>query len=135
MTREIKFRAWDIKWKKMEQVTEIVFDYWEIHTTRASQKERVNWCWCCDDREDTRYYIKDVELMQFTGLLDKNWKPIYEWDIVLINPYTTQYKPIKSIVKWQEVWYYPRIWQIDCFVWDDKEVIGNIYENKDLIPN
>jgi uncharacterized phage protein (TIGR01671 family) len=83
--------------------------------------------------------IKDVELMQFTGLKDKNGKEIYEGDILYHDRHDK-----KTIMKWVDDYacfasetidevvngefnYYQRI--------DEKslEVIGNIYENPELI--
>lgn len=64
MAREIKFRAWDTDFQKMVSVNNAKF----ANGTLIGAKG-VNW--------DSK-----VIVMQFTGLLDKNGKEIYEGDVV-----------------------------------------------------
>lgn len=69
-----------------------------------------------------------VELMQYTGLQDKNGKEIYEGDIL---GFYDGYKPNKVCI--QDIF---RFYEQKCGkVWDPKcvEIIGNIYENPDLL--
>lgn len=73
------------------------------------------------------------ELMQFTGLKDKNGKEIYEGDIIKVylrKGLESCSKPDFE-VKWNER---KMGFNLDKYETRDKlEVIGNIYENKDLL--
>ena len=86
--------------------------------------------------------IRFKELMQFTGLHDKNGKEIYEWDIVFdgginkviiwkgggFNVQHPAYKP-NSELPTRPLW-------MDSLTHGEQlqmEVIGNIYENPELL--
>jgi hypothetical protein len=91
------------------------------------------------DENGSRMFAPPVDLhapqLQFTGLLDKNGKEIYEKDIVRLK--TTG---LKMVVEWRnrghwepfvhadnETPYLQQIYASDC------EVISNIYENPELL--
>lgn len=73
MNREIKFRMWHKKSKKMFDVESINF------------KDRIVNIWNSGIYSLSTFCLDDVILMQYTGLHDKNGKEIYEGDIVKIK--------------------------------------------------
>ena len=90
---------------------------------------------------------KEVILMQFTGLKDKNGKEIYEGDIVHVpEGYGGDllYKEFIGIVDYDPPVFYinqqesikkTRKWHGQEYGWDELEIIGNIYENPEQIEN
>ena len=70
-------------------------------------------------------------IMQSTGLLDKNGKEIYEGDIVAWEDY---YGNHTESVEWKEYVYAP-FWspRDDGVLSIETEIIGNIYENAELL--
>ena len=80
------------------------------------------------------------KLMQYTGLKDKNGNPVYEGDIILLGDNTYDYRyesGDKVLVKWGEhTGFIPfQSWHSDYDPIYDFEIIGNIYENPELIDN
>ena len=75
-------------------------------------------------------------IMQSTGLKDKNGKLIYEGDIVKVRGYG-----VEGIFEmfWEDVTaqFAISIYESDCFEHSQSvmEVIGNIYENKELLES
>lgn len=88
-----------------------------------------------------RFEDEEVKLMQYTGVKDKNGKEIYEGDIIKYKfPYDTRLKHI-SPVKFLETEasfgikdrYENEIPLYTISANNYFEVIGNIYENKNLL--
>lgn len=121
-----KFRAWDKETQTMLDVSLIDFkksvlvgEHWEFGETNF-----IN--------------FDDVNLMQSTGLFDKNGKEIFERDIV-------DYKGRKAVVKWHgsyasfiyefvdELQNRTTGWQPLYLSYYHFEIIGNIYENPELL--
>jgi len=120
--REIKFRAWDTVQDKMLPVESINFRNDVISLDEGDNS--------VSDSSDM--FI----LMQFTGLLDKNGKEIYEGDIVRLNDCGDIFD---HIVRWSDVdaqflfevngdWYGAADMEFDQCV-----IAGNIYENAELL--
>ncbi|MGE6602616.1 YopX family protein [Lysinibacillus fusiformis] len=142
MSREIKFRVWDKDLKKMHicgenQHDSIIFSYPE---NEAHYYNLQNGCGSSTDGSGT------YELMQYTGLKDKHGKEIYEGDIVEYNDFnslrTGGHAEDKIIVG--KVAFSCGMWMVEennCghdlyegLVNDEElEIIGNIYENPELL--
>jgi len=117
--REIKFRAWDTTNKRM--ILEPYIHFVDGKSFYLDQRSRGG-----KMRSDL-----EIELMQFTGLLDKNGKEIYEGDIVLVcfNDGSIYDHP-------QHVYFEKGSFCVGMgYLSDSKiiEVIGSIYENPELI--
>lgn len=118
--REIKFRGKDYnnKWR----YGDLVQEKWGQGKAIMIKKDKIAW----SALEET--------VGQYTGLHDKNGKEIYEGDIVKSFFVDTDeagneiYKYYIMEVKYDEVLC---SYKIDKFM--NLEVIGNIYENKELL--
>lgn len=107
--REIKFRAWDDREKQMSSRIELDF-YGRIE---------VNVAFATMLREG------HVTLMQFIGQHDRDGKEIYEDDIVRVRGG----RPLQ--IKWNDSYLgYPNS---GCEYESSIEVIGNVYENPELL--
>lgn len=119
-----KFRAWDDWRKRMSVVDRIYIDTKGVRLY--------------DDFGEYWRNFRDAKLMQSTGLKDKNGKEIFEGDIV-------DYKGRKAVVKWHGSYasYIYRFvdelkkrvseWHPLFLAYLKCEVIGNIYENPELL--
>lgn len=145
MYREIKFRVWDKDYKRMHTVGDFHHDsleideennifFFNLQCMEGSPHKGIN-------PEECAY-----RLMQYTGLKDKNGKEIYEGDIVKthkgylmkVHWYNNGFKLMfKFKRKYQGEEYWETTKDIELDSSDDKrwgyEVIGNIYENPELL--
>ena len=127
--RTIKFRVWDKEIKKMHICGEDIHDEitFENETNKAYYYNLQNGCGSL--REDSDYI-----LMQYIGLKDKNEIEIYEGDIVYVAG-----EDENAVIKWDKemaryiIEFDGWITDFDCFYGEELEVIGNIYENKNLL--
>lgn len=117
-----KFRAWDKVFKEMVQVNALVLDEQVVKVTYKNGNVA---------KED----MKEYELMQSTGLKDKNGKEIFEGDVL-----TSQNYPIKGVVEFRTdlgLWvHYLKGYNYFEYLGNvagSKEIIGNIYENPELL--
>ena len=87
-----------------------------------------------------RFEDEEVKLMQYTGVKDKNDKEIYEGDIVLIKLDETSTWH-KTVVGFKKGAFIADLIDKEDYVYifhhgftgDDFEIIGNVYENKNLL--
>lgn len=121
MNREIKFRAWDKEEKKM---------FYDVQN--AYDSEPVWYGGFGEFLGDQSY-----EVMQYTGLKDKNGKEIYEGDIVkaIISGGTTKVEYVNDLAGFNpwanSIVYAGRQSFINPS--EEIEVIGNIYSNPELL--
>jgi uncharacterized phage protein (TIGR01671 family) len=117
--REIKFRAWDVVDRKMEEVTSINFvpTNCGLITTLANGGYK--------------------RLMQYTGLKDRNGQEVYEGDIVSwVNMYGVKFIGVikwnfdRIVTEWIGYAAYDSSLVDYC---DEMEVMGNIYTNPELL--
>lgn len=123
--REIKFRAWHKEKKIMGEVLGIDILHKEIFFSNGDVD-------CCGFAD-----LKYIELMQYTGLKDKNNKEIYEGDIVKLRA-----NHGIGVVKYYDEWgafvveyIKPRPLAVlgMNYYKEDIEVLGNIYKNPELL--
>ena len=135
--RDIKFRCWDTENKEMLEVQEL--DYEDSYNGQPMIRTTMY-----SDYFDT----EDMILMQYTGLKDKNGKEIYEGDIVKFKLYKgeeekyfvgkVEYFGSSFIVDANNDSDY-HVYDLDGFGIDfkynleDCEVIGNVWEDSDLL--
>ena len=115
--RKIAFRAWD--WKNMSDT----FDLWDLSYEWFPDL-------CLDDTWEN--IMPHIIFMQYVWIKDKNWKEIYEWDIVkwYVGIAEVVYSIDLGLAPWFTLSYKDLNNEINIY---DCEVVGNIYENPDLI--
>ena len=117
--RKIKFRAWHKEKKIMGEVLGIDI----LHKEIFFSNEDVN----CYEHTD----FKDIELIQYTGLKDMSEKEIYEGDILFESFGEEYFKVVfedgSFRVETEEYSLPLKEYAHIC------EVVGNIYENLELI--
>ena len=126
--RDIKFRVWDNERNAMLNSKSVDIDFFEGKIEITSDTIRYDEVYTDE--------IKDFELMQYTGVKDKNGREIYEGDIITITLDTGNV--ITGSVgmnngQWS-IKYYDRYYSL-VSIWYEMqpEVIGNIYENSELL--
>ena len=124
-----KFRAWDKHSQKMFANDELIIWNGNVY---ANDSKKLS----CNHLKG--WSIDEEYLMQSTGLKDKNGQEIFEGDIV-------DYKGRKAVIKWHgsyasfiyrfvdELKERVSEWYPLFLAYYHFEIIGNIYENKDIL--
>lgn len=127
-----KFRAWDKRENTMRDVA-------VLHFTKGGKVNSIEY-WKTPS-ELKSYHVRNLVLMQSTGLKDLNGVEIFEGDIVkvTVNNYGTgeRFEQIDKVVYedcrfcFNDGFYYSET--IKYSGYENKEVIGNVYENPELL--
>lgn len=132
MNREIKFRVWDKYEKQMYPISSIDYDIFSQEIRIIAVGHKNGMCTAYNKNHNSeKCDITALELMQYTGLRDKNGKAIWEGDIVEYENMTGKImffngSFILSDLEETEEW---ELGVINAEI----EVIGNIYENRELL--
>ncbi|MFJ1411723.1 YopX family protein [Capnocytophaga canimorsus] len=117
MQREIKFRVFDKEAKTMQKVSSIDIENNEVFIYDIGGF-------------DKNLSFDEIELMQFTGLYDKNGVEIYEGDIL-------ENKKERNVVFFEDGCFYVKFqdsrYRVGGFDSTFINVIGNIHENPELL--
>lgn len=120
-----KFRAWLKKEQKMDNYI-----------------DHISWLedelYCIGDGITYMVSAEDLELMQSTGLVDKNGKEIFEGDIVKMAKDVYSEPTYYEVVRHRGGAYRLESKQHGCELWlrhTDCEVVGNVYENPELLED
>lgn len=129
----VKLRAWHKTWEEMGKVKRIRFDDEGNITTVLVKGQAFG----------SNVHLEEIELMQSTGLKDKSGKEIFEGDVIAIEVDDTG-TPINA-----RVFQNSKIGVLMFHVFEDNEdvpmvellednsvafeIIGNIYENPELL--
>jgi len=128
-----RYRAWDKHGQKMFANDELII--WNGNVYANDSKKLT-----CNNLKG--WSIDDEYLMQSTGLFDRNGKEIFEGDVVrqVRTQPTTENEVIIGVVTMIE-----GAWlimndneQLASKLWsetDENEIIGKIYENKDILED
>ena len=129
-----KFRAWDEQNKVMHNEVEFIRsgidgNDWILFKSDKQKLEDGNVL-------NNPYFQQQIKLMQYTGLKDKNGVEIYEGDIVKDGSrlWKIQISPIYGIFFILTKGGHSRCYgDFGSYLVDEFKVIGNIYENKELL--
>ncbi|UBK72381.1 hypothetical protein KLF32_05345 [Clostridium perfringens] len=139
MSREIKFRVWD----KTSDSMLYQDDFERVELDTKNKMVTL----IAEEESDKSHYVLDyedgieAEIMQYISLKDKNRKEIYEGDILSIKIYSGDKVIVegKTVVEFKDgcfgvIWGHDKAFlSLNSFFKAKFEVIGNIYENPELL--
>lgn len=124
-----KFRAWHKELGRMMLIEIMYFFFFDNELEELELNDPVM-------NDHISVYPNEIELMQSTGLKDKNGKEIFEGDILKNNKYITSvfYERGAYCVKFCRTTNTTVTMNVISFIEKYKtKVIGNIYENPELL--
>ena len=144
MKREIKFRAWI----KSEDESLMVYPKGKSDYMIICNGDGFAIVYDMDEYVDD----EEFEIMQFTGLTDKNGKEIYEGDVLSLHSFYERLGSNLGVEEAEAEGTFEVVYNNDCVCFDAKkiksnvdgwtlfidsiedwEVIGNIHENPELL--
>ena len=128
------YRAWLKTEKRMIETDDLLdIDYEnEVITTQQVYFENG----LPDDRDLDNFVFEEIKLMQSTAMVDRNGKIIFEGDIVKMAKDVYSEPTYYEVVRHRGGAYRLESKQHGCELWlrhTDCEVVGNVYENKELL--
>lgn len=143
MNREIKIRVWDI------DSSEMITDFNNAHSDYRLDFDKGKLIYV-GLIEDNYPQERKSSTMQFTGLLDKNGKEIFEGDVVkrmakiynanptVLSKNLYRYEEQVSFIEYRGngFWVHDEDFGYegeDMWNWAEMEIIGNIHQNPELI--
>ncbi|HCZ7142973.1 TPA: hypothetical protein O3P14_002187 [Staphylococcus aureus] len=120
----LKFRAWDKLGKEMHKVSAIDFSSKGARIIRLAGVQSIG-------KGDHKRWHSSVELMQSTGFKDVHGVEIYEGDIV-----QDSYSGEVSFIEFKEGAFYITCSNVTELISENDdiiEIIGNIFENEELL--
>lgn len=118
--RKVEFRAWEKNLKEMIEVDDIDFKVGVINSSGIWR------------------FFDEIELMQYTGLKDRNGKKIFEGDFLSREGFWSvrvEWDNTAFMVRDLDIIRYNNLcfnWYLKSFDCSEWEVIGNIFENPEL---
>lgn len=140
MNREIKFRVWDKYEKQMYPISSIDYNIFSQEIRIIAVGHKNGMCTAYNKNHNSeKCDITALELMQYTGLHDKNGKEIYEGDIIEWT--TLSGKKYRFSVEYSNKYAQYIITNTGDVEneaeplgdYENIEVIGNVFENGDIL--